>query len=310
MAEEKISISELEQQKTIDKSDLLVISKQYGTNTSYKTYSINLENFISSALSDYANIKDWMYCIVRDISSKYIDEKFVHKVIDAEGEFRYETIEGGKIFNELPSCNINPTYDDDLVRTGYLKTYTSSYVSNYVSSSLSDYSLTSHTHDYIPNSNITQELGPSETLVVSQKLLSTNLGNIKSYLKGQDGDVLYVSQEGAKTQQINEKILVCENKNEVDKCKSAESEEYRKQTIVGIYNDQVLQYDNAAKIWKQIPEATPISFIKAGRMAYNAITKKLFFNNGTEIYSIGTETDLSPIYQILQGQLTYLNQIV
>lgn len=377
--EVKKAISELENTKFVNNGDLLMLSRVYGALGNYHSYNVNVEDFLSSALSDYHNIKDWVWELINNLSSKVLDEKFVHKVGNLEENINgnklfsnpvtiknqaptlylnnisddiqsvpsntkyysiygkdknnnnlggiqvshtsaeigkpstigtylfplsgawaskekgnkydnpyiksaintdfttYNTIfadknyiNGKTIFNNAPSCQNNPVNSNELVRQGYL-------------------------NNYVLTSNVANTLGNSTVKVASQNLLSTNLNTLNSNFYGDDGKVLYISSKGSIKQQINEKILVCENSDEVEKSKKDSTAEQKASKLVDLAKKEVLEYDNATNTWKKVSGQTPLSFLKAGRMSYNAVTRKLFFNNGTEIYSISIKSDFNEI---------------
>ena len=62
--------------------------------------------------------------------------------------------------------------------------------------------------------------------------------------------------------------------------------------IFDIPNNQVLQYDASTSSWKVISNLTPSEAIGTGRFSYNKITGKLFYNTGSVILQIATNTDI------------------
>lgn len=57
--------------------------------------------------------------------------------------------------------------------------------------------------------------------------------------------------------------------------------------IVDLYNDQVWKYNATTKVWYVDAASKTTGVIPQGRLANNDLTKKLFFNNGSQIITLG-----------------------
>ena len=60
--------------------------------------------------------------------------------------------------------------------------------------------------------------------------------------------------------------------------------------IVDLVNNEVSSYNFENSAWETIPEVNPVSEIGCGRISYNNITKKLFYNNGSELIVIAQDS--------------------
>lgn len=69
--------------------------------------------------------------------------------------------------------------------------------------------------------------------------------------------------------------------------------------ILDILNNNVLKYNSKTSAWEEIVNLTPIDAMGIGRLSYNKITNKLFYNNGSLIYEIAKDTSAIDIAQNL-----------
>ena len=69
--------------------------------------------------------------------------------------------------------------------------------------------------------------------------------------------------------------------------------------ILDILNNNVLKYNSKTSVWEEVVNLTPINAMGIGRLSYNKITNKLFYNNGSLIYEIAKDTSAIDIAQNL-----------
>lgn len=62
--------------------------------------------------------------------------------------------------------------------------------------------------------------------------------------------------------------------------------------IFDLTTNKVLQYNSSTSSWEALPELTPTTVIGAGQLSYNKVTGKLFYNTGSKIFQIATNTDI------------------
>jgi hypothetical protein len=77
--------------------------------------------------------------------------------------------------------------------------------------------------------------------------------------------------------------------------------------IYDLVNTEVWSYDSSQATWVTVSDVDPISAMGAGRLNFNNITNKLFYNNGREIKELVTSPNSTPEFAQIQADWNQTN---